>query len=289
MQGTWTLPWMRPPSWLYLPHLPGGVDRPEAQELGDEGRSSARGSDVGGGGSPTSCRGGLTDREDALGEAASAGTELGSGSRPNQGTGGVALHEIRGRALSPGRVGGGPLDDAIRGPQLGPGARAADAQARAQLRLDARNAHLRRSLDDHEERVLKRKSQEAAASPGPSAAERLAALRRRIRERASASDTATLGGTQVARASGDGGGGAGNQCGQNTIEVSKIHLYDGFEAAGNAAGITDVAGHSACDVRGSPSGADAGIDNIELPPAQATAAAARVVAWHSVVGQTSAG
>ncbi len=271
-QGSWMLPWMRPPPWLYLPHLPGGVDRPEAQEnRGGVVSSTWEQGDGDGGGD------------------ASTGTELDGESRPVQDSRSGALQAIQGRALSPGRVGDGPLDGAIRGPRLRLGARAADALARAQTRLDARNAHLRRSFADHEERVLKRKNMEADTLPGPSAAARLCALRQRIRDRASTSGTATLGRLQAARASGDGGGGAGNQCAPNTNEVSKMHHSFGKEEAGNAAEALDEAGISAGDARGSSSGAELGIDDIEVPLAHATAAAARVAAWHSDGGLTADG
>ncbi len=71
---------------------------------------------------------------------------------------------------------------------LGPRAAAAGGGSSAQLRLDARNAHLRRSLEAHAERVAQKRERAEHGSGGMSAADRLSALRRRIAAKANAQD-----------------------------------------------------------------------------------------------------
>jgi hypothetical protein len=110
--------WMRPPSWLYLPH--------QLQPAGEQG---------------------------------AAGQDLRVCQVADEGM--VDACTIRGRTHSPGAHAVTPLE-------------------RARARLAGRNAHLERSLNDHAERVAKRRAHcitsEAAATP----AERIAAIRRRV-------------------------------------------------------------------------------------------------------------
>jgi hypothetical protein len=83
-------------------------------------------------------------------------------------------------------------DPQIRGLLAEPGARAAAAtegearRIRAQRRVDARNAHLRWSLEAHEERVANKRSYASSRGEAPTAADRIEAIRRRIAARANA-------------------------------------------------------------------------------------------------------
>ncbi len=177
-----------------------------------------------------------------------------------------------------------------------PGTRAADQRAaaeeerraRAQRRLDARNAGLATSLQDHAERVAKRN--QAGDRPAcATAKERVAALRRRIKEKArrqSEQQTEPLdpgGGVQQATGrAGDDAPVAG--CGSQdtppvgTTEVLKIHLvHDLGRRIQLATAWTDG--------RGGGTGTE-GIGIAEAPAAvtptaNAIAAAACTVAWHT--------
>ncbi len=96
----------------------------------------------------------------------------------------------------------GDADRIIRGPGLRLGSGEVDARRRrAEAKLAAANAHLWRSLEDHAERVEKRKAEDARCSvqcsgPKVSATERLQALRRRI---AAKSDAELQGGARPAQ------------------------------------------------------------------------------------------
>ncbi len=148
--------WMRPPSWMYLPHLhPPGV--------------------TGGGG----------HGEQLIDDGTGAAGDAHDGER----------RPIRGRHQPPGAGNGAGPAAAIRGPHLGLGPSAAetDARSRAQRRLDAQNAHLRLSLEAHAERVATKRGQNAHSGVTQSAADRLNALRRRVADRASARSIAGRG------------------------------------------------------------------------------------------------
>jgi hypothetical protein len=140
--------WMRPPSWMYLPHLyPPWVPRG-----GDQG-----------------------------GQRIEEGTGAAERGRDDE-------RPIRGRHQPPGAEDGADVGATIRGPISGPGPCSADAdnRSRAQRMLDARNAHLRRSLEAHAERVAKKRGQAEHSGGQLSATDRLDALRRRIADRVSA-------------------------------------------------------------------------------------------------------
>ncbi len=179
-ESSWVMPWERQPSWMYLPHL---LDRAEdhqrdgAEEQQPEGaRSSSSGwgnVDMNRGQRPPGA------------EAATRGGRAGDGS---------AGHAIRGQLTVPGPESGtrrsGEADGAvltmeeIRGPPTEPGAQGGGgARARAQQRLEARNAHLSISLAQHADRVRKRRQECPNAGEGPTPSERVAALRRRIEEK----------------------------------------------------------------------------------------------------------
>ncbi len=70
----------------------------------------------------------------------------------------------------------------IRGHGFAPGAGAEAKQQKARERLAARNAHLQQSLADHVERVANKMKTHGGqeARSGPTAAERLQALKRRV-------------------------------------------------------------------------------------------------------------
>ncbi len=169
-----------------------------------------------------------------------------------------------------------------------------ERRARAQRRLDARNAGLATSLKDHAERVAKRN--QAGDRPAyATAKERVAALRRRIEEKArrpNEQHTAPLdsGGEQQATGrAGDDAPVAG--CGSQdtppvgTTEVLKIHLvHDLGQRIQLATAWTDF--------RGGGTGTE-GIGIAEAPAAvtptaNAIAAAACAVAWHTA-GHASGG
>ncbi len=247
--GGWIMPWQRPPAWLYLSHQEGGVDRMQVKRRRTEDQEPC----------PNSVEG-----EDASGfvdDSRHGGVD--------QADGGV--HTIRGRSPSPGPSGrtsgcgrsaaGDATASGINGPSIGPGARVNDGLSRAQLQLDARNAHLRRSLNDHRDRVERRRAEVGDTASGPTPAERLAAIRRRVAGRASSSG-ATLPESAARDPSLDYGGGqcAGSQCQGNTIEVYRIQF------GGDGVGGCADAGGAAC--------------------ATAVDDAASLVAWHGREGST---
>ncbi len=72
--------------------------------------------------------------------------------------------------------------------------------SRAEVRLAAQHSAIRRSLDDHADRVAK-KARTGVADVQPSAVERMASIRARIAARAAAA--AARGGTAIAHAAAD--------------------------------------------------------------------------------------
>ncbi len=251
-------------------------------------------------------------------EAQPADRHLDSAAPPHD-----ARDAIRGRGLALGREGGGgrlacadaePADrrpaSAIRGHAevLGAAARAdADRWAKAQRRLDARNAHLATSLSDHAERVARRD----AAGDRPredTAKERLEALRRRVAAKRNeaagpfggGNEVGTQGAQQEATVrAGDAAPAAG--CGHQrtlpvgTTEVLKIHFVHadvsefGRTTAGDksAENVPGSAGHFAVlaagfdHLAGALVGEDARGASGALQLDNARMAAARDVAWHT--------
>jgi hypothetical protein len=95
-------------------------------------------------------------------------------------------------------VAGGDHQPTIRGPPDGPGTGTIERRIRAQAKLDAKNAHLRTSLQQHAERVKKRAAEAQPAAETISAQERIMAIRRRLAERGKQSQEARpLGGGAV--------------------------------------------------------------------------------------------
>ncbi len=203
------MPWERRPAWMYLPHLDDG-------EVATKGEAGS-GTSTGVGGQPASGDSAL------LGEAATVevyasthrdgrdqGVPAGErfGAEPSQVRSSVGhigppmprcagassdngeAAEIRGRGSPPRAsvhlptVGHAQAAEAtpIRGHDQVPGPSAGIGRDRAQQRLDARNSHLAQSLADHADRVARRDMQ-GDRQRGASAAERIAALRRRVSAR----------------------------------------------------------------------------------------------------------
>ncbi len=282
-EGEWILPWERPPSWLYLPHLVpvdctagGGGDVTCAEEpnvsagdrrsMHEEGLRHATHFEQRDdnplttvAGAPRRCErpisaaagrhqqdlpltaavapacGGtsLGRKCDALvisgagripvGRDSRAPSQLTSHDPANPHPTDAEVHAIRGRRSPLGPV--LAREGADRSSQPAAAATVASLPAQrltnggvatrsnAQARLDAANAHLSISLQDHSERVTRRRARQQSPERRPSAAERLAALRRRVAAR---TEVSTRGATEEDQAP-DGGAGAGNQCGIATI------------------------------------------------------------------------
>ncbi len=238
-----------------------------------------------------------------------------SGRGPACSTGGAngsgTMRAIRGRGEALGsRDGVQHLEPAIRGPTDGPGPRGEGAQHRAQARLDAKNCHLLRSFEDHADRVRKRRASDLLADTGPSAAERLAALRRRIADKSAGHRVVAEVGSVQQQECGQGRGGVRAQAAEGSraspnasadalddnsawsIEDRKIHqevVHDEF-------------GCTACSSRSSGEGASGVLASMDTglgvgnqspqavakrqgaasPPATAVIASAACVAWHDV-------
>ncbi len=77
-------------------------------------------------------------------------------------------------------------DERINGPPARPGAIGGVSTSREQRRLDKLNANLTRSFADHAERVEKKRARGTSGDRPATAAERMAAIRRRLRERSTA-------------------------------------------------------------------------------------------------------
>ncbi len=286
--GEYQLPWERPPAWLYLPHQ---FDLFGARNIPVERRDGPHGE----GDDPRTGDGNLHGpRTDELG--------CGEGDRRDA-TGGA----IRGRGSPLGQRGeensgrdnwreGGAAGDPerrIRGPESGLGAREDERRRKAEARLAAANAHLARSLEDHAERVQKRKA-EGGIEHGPkqTAAERMLALRRRIMERSRAERNAD-GWHACSTAPEPGEPRVARQV-QKTKEVSKIHYdvlhregaeLDTAEAEGNdavcAEGRRDIARCEGGGATGLLAQTEEGRRGPGVIPA-AVAAAASSGAWHAI-------
>lgn len=141
----------------------------------------------------------------------------------------------------------------IRGPPEGPGPTVGARVSREQQRLDKLNAGLARSFADHAERVARKRERAGGGVRPPTAAERMAAIRRRLGERSVALST----------------GGRSVEAGNTSLSSS-----------------TQV-GEPACH-RGSME-ADASATRGDSPIATSTAQAASFAAWHTHVTVRSVG
>ncbi len=216
---------------------------------------------------------------------------------------------IRGRGSTPGTGSPPPAQAAgIRGPAHGPGAQQRDVGiGAAQRKLAARNWHLRISLEQHAERVSRKREHAQDESSGPTAAERLAAIRRRIACRAEGQQGAAET-REVARAehpaarddeplprqaaahtegsaSPETGATGGGSHVRPSIEDVKIQLHlHGGRIHATACQARTTAGNTDDALETGPRGG--GGDQrpataAATPPPASVAAAARHVAWHS--------
>ncbi len=296
--------WRRRPAWLYLPAQDNQLDDVAAKR-----RRISAASDVDHGGSDHLTA--PTRGENFLGH--SRGGERGQDADPTPG--------IRGRGASPGASAGsgiGPSGhdggDGIRGPRHGPGALQGSRRATAQEQLDARNAHLRRSLQDHAERVEKRRSEGRPSGQVATGSDRLIALRARVaarqRERqglesgqhdqagdrqASSSgltsscslgmNEGNLAPAAVPRTSNEDGK-MHSSCPASRIRLpsaSRPSTGDvrggAWEADSTAEAVTKQAGGRSAE--GDPRETVAAATRCSVPPAGAVVAASRQVAWHT--------
>ncbi len=208
---------------------------------------------------------------------------------------GLVARAIRGRDTSLGAEMRGDPEGAIRGLDHEPGTAAERARNRAAEKLAAANAHLKRSLDDHRERVEKRKHLEASRQGGlpaqaPTATDRLKALRRRIAEREAmarqgaageAASTGALPDTPAvgAAARGDGGDTVGDMPCRNEVRLRAT------DCSAEEPSKEDVKMHLLHEGNGEAN-EDGGRGQAPSDNAD-TAAAARYEAWHSGDGRSS--
>ncbi len=184
----WARPWLWQPSWLYLPHVGAG----DGSEFAAAVSSSKR-------------------RRTGIGIDGDRGCVFDDGAhlhgRPGQGhvEDYPARASIQGRS-GQGRAPGPRVPTTIRGldRQLGPDCSGGDgaapavrcdhARARAQARVDARLSSMSTSIQLHAERVAAKRARAASDGVAPSAADRLAAIRRRVAARTTPAATADTGG-----------------------------------------------------------------------------------------------
>ncbi len=143
-------------------------------------------------------------------------------------------------------------------------------------RLAARNSHLMISLADHAERVSKRRMSNPLEAATPSAADRMAALRRRILGRAAEAQGAASQGV------GAGQGGEDRRGGGAETRVDSCHDEAGRDATESSAASTpskeDVKIHQTSGTAGEA--LDCGARGRAASANADTAAAACFVAWH---------
>ncbi len=256
------MPWQKPPAWLDLPHQFDGLETyPSRVAANPRGNTdgNAQAETGGGGGNSNADSSSGRHRVHHSGACTIRGREIPLGERGNIQTG----TEMRRDGAR------GDPDRTIRGPGRGPGTGEEGKRRSAEAKLAAANAHLWRSLEDHAERVEKRKAEDARCLEQPngpklSAAERMKALRRRIADKADAEIQGDARPAQTAQPE-TGGPRLARQVRQ-TIEVSNIH-QDGTLHGGEA--VRDGA-------RGRASSVNAD-----------TAAAACYEAWHGGAGSSS--
>ncbi len=159
-----------------------------------------------------------------------------------------------------------------------------DVRCRAEARLAARNAGLAISLADHAERV-DRKRARGHVTQALSAADRLAALRRRLEERVrTRADVVAAAQAEADHSSGE------VRTSNEDAKIHPLHVGGGIrsttawrprddrEGVGEGAGAQDGVGGAA---RGSVLQQGADSYTCEAPVGAAIAAAARQVAWHT--------
>ncbi len=208
----WTPMWQRRPAWLYLPHQYEGEQSDDVRtkrrksEVMEQARSAEederiRVIDAGKAGGKEATVTGEAKKVCQEGQRSPTRGPREEGEEQVEDDARV----IRGRETSPGataghlglrdgthrecveeqreEVAGGSHQPKIRGPPGGPGAGTIGRRIGAQEKLDARNAHLRTSLQHHAERVAKRAAEVQHEADTLSAKERMLAIRRRLAER----------------------------------------------------------------------------------------------------------
>ncbi len=214
----WVPIWRRKPEWLYLPSQSGPLDdyaakRRRVGSAADEADDRINGAA-------------------ACSRGASRGVQLVEGEAAD---GGLCAPSIGGRGTSPGPRAGtwaGSIvaasavahaaGDGIRGHVDVPGAPGRGRPPTQQDILDASNAHIRRSLQDHAERVARRRAADGRPEQTSTAGERLRALRDRVAARIHASRGD---GTQTP------GNAAAGQVGERAVSHRSHHA--GYSAAGS--------------------------------------------------------
>ncbi len=259
-EARYIMPWERPPAWLY--------PRPDVELASGDRNLAVEWPRIGGSAVPVAI-GGDASPARAEGEPAAGGEVLGQ----------MADGEIRGHSEVPGAASSCDAEGAlgevvragsvrIRGPADGLGPKADGVRRRQQERLEARNAHIARSLEDHAERVERKRRMCTDDAERMTPRERLAALRRRVTQK-----NLGTGGSVAPHRDGGGNltsatcnlrdGGGGDDVGaQRSTEDHKIHYDEG--------------GGDEADQLRDPAGRAAG----GRQPA-AMGHAASLVAWHS--------
>ncbi len=186
----------------------------------------------------------------------------------------------------------------------------------AQDRLDARNAHLRRSLQDHADRVARRRNDDRQPVQAATASDRILALRARVAARQRARQS--IDGGQVGQAADEQAGSSVGSSGRRretdnedmivtaalrtSKEDAKIHLL--YPASGiqvptasrqrrgeEGGGVLEAeaaADAAASQADGRPAEGDPLVQAVvasarAVPPAGAMVAATHQVAWHTAV------
>ncbi len=292
----WAAPWMKPPWWLYPPPRAHGdaedddqrseakrPRRPRADcddtEVADATRAAAGMPAVGY--SSAAASSSLDARAAAARPATPTSTSIAAtpgalmAERPAVALGGHGGQhaQIRGRGTTPGAGSPAAVQVAeIRGPDGGPGPRQQDGGGRAsaaQKRLDLRNWKLRTSMAQHAERVENKRQRMQGDPTGPTAAERMAAVRRRVANRLEGQQVGTTGQGHERDAQ-PAGGNVGLQPGPPVIYAASSY--------------TPEAGDRGDDGHGRPSNEDVKMHSLQLHGTgiHATACQARALAETTV-------
>ncbi len=239
------MPWQRRPDWMYLPHQEYVMEGMHTKRRRLTGTGIDMDIEHAGNGDTASRPRAPTEMNR---EERERRTQVQHGAQTERA---AEVHEIRGRIHAPGATEANKqqseyaLGEAglmgIRGLGIEPGPKGDRAKNRAQQKLDARNAHLRRSLADHAERVARKDRDGARSGGGLSASDRIEAIKRRIALKARAAELVR---TPLEGANGD-----------------------------------TVAGGPAAAHRGTP-GASSAVHNSGTPSTTAADEAAARTAWH---------
>ncbi len=172
--------WCRRPQWMYLPHQGDDVDDYAAKRR----RAGPAAADAAAPNAVVVPDPGQLQRRQGNAEPVGAEDAEQLGYREHEV--GDRAFGIRGQRPMPGVLAG--VADDVHGAPISAragvsGERVSGARGAAQLRLDARNAHLQRSFQDHAERVARRDACGRGPATSPSAADRMEAIRQRVAAR----------------------------------------------------------------------------------------------------------